>query len=101
MAKVKDKRDMSALMEKNVPAPMKRDKRSGKRTTIEFSPEDEAEIFRIQDVLQAKGVRVNETRNIVRMALRVAFKDPGDDELEEIHNELAIRWRRGGAHASA
>lgn len=98
MAKAKEKRDMSALMETKVPVPVKRDKRSGKRTTIEFSPEDEAEIFRIQDVLQAKGVRVNETRNIVRMALRVAFKDPGDDELEEIHGELALRWKRGGVH---
>ena len=96
MAKAKEKRDMSALMETKVPTPMKRDKRSGKRTTIEFSPEDEAEIFRIQDFLQAKGLRINETRNIIRMALRAAFNDPSDDDLEEIHSELAFRWKRGG-----
>ena len=72
--------------------------KSGKttKTTIAFDAEDESEIFRLQDELQMRGIRIREVTQTVRMALRIAFADKGDDELLEIHRTLAEKWKRGG-----
>lgn len=89
------KRDLSALMGTKQP---EHKPQVGKKvkTTIVFDADDEAEIRRIEDVLRAKGVRVTEATKIVRLALRVAFSDKTDAEVQTICQELAERWKRGG-----
>ena len=54
------------------------------------------EIRRIEDVLRAKGVRVTEVTKIVRLALRVAFSDKTDTEVQALCAEMSERWKRGG-----
>lgn len=95
MAKQKQ-RDLSALMgikksEQGKPQAQKKTK-----TTIVFDADDEAEVYRIQDVLRDKGLRVTEATKVVRVALRVAFADKTDVEVQAICEELAEKWKRGG-----
>jgi len=66
------------------------------KTTILLDEDDEAEIDRIQDLLRARGLRVNENTKIIRLALRAAFRDLESSELEEVHTTLAEKWKRGG-----
>ena len=88
-------RDLSALMTTKQPAQTK--PKAGKtKTTIVFDGDDETEIRRIEDVLRAKGVRVTEVTKIVRLALRVAFSDKTDTEVQALCAEMAERWKRGG-----
>lgn len=92
------KRDITGLMPSKAGKKGVNGVKGGKttKTTITFDAEDEQEIFRMQDELQARGIRVREITQTVRMALRVAFADKGDDELQEIHKSLAEKWKRGG-----
>jgi len=89
-------RDLSALMGKQKPQQVKKAGGKKTKTTIVFDVDDEAEIYRIQDVLRARGLRVNEATKIVRIALRVAFGGKTDEDIQEICNEMAERWKRGG-----
>ena len=63
--------------------------------TIRFSEEDEAEIDRIDDYLREKGLRRNDAAKIVRLALKVAFKDIDDEQMRAYYKELQIKHARG------
>ena len=66
------------------------------KTTITFDGEDEKEIFRIQDELRDRGIRCNEVTQTIRIALRVAFAEKADEEIENLCGELSEKWKRGG-----
>lgn len=65
------------------------------KTTIAFDEDDEKEIIRIQDALRAKGIRVHEVTQTVRVALRLALAEKTDEEIQTICQELFERWKRG------
>jgi hypothetical protein len=89
------KRDITGLMSDKI-KPQGAIGSKTTKTTITFDKEDEKEIYRIQDELQAKGIRVKETTQTIRLALRIAFAEKSDDELYEVHRALAEKWKRGG-----
>ena len=95
MAKSKH-RDMTALMVPKQPEQAKPQGGKKTKTTIVFDADDEAEIHRIEDVLRSKGVRVTEATKVVRVALRAAFAEKTDAEVQTICQELAEKWKRGG-----
>lgn len=66
------------------------------KTTIVFDNDDQKEIRRIEDALRAKGFRVTEKTQLVRIALRVAFAHKTDAAVQDIVEELAKQWKRGG-----
>lgn len=65
------------------------------KSTIRFDADDMAEIDRIQAALQAKGIRVREVTQTVRVALRLALAAKTDAETRDLVDELAERWKRG------
>jgi len=66
------------------------------KTTILLDEEDKADIYRIQDALREKGLRLNEETKTIRLALRIALRDLKEGELLEIHEAIAEKWKRGG-----
>ena len=63
--------------------------------TIRFSEDDEHEIDRIAEYLWERGLRRTETAKIVRLALKVAFRDVDDDQLRAYHQQIQIKHARG------
>ena len=65
------------------------------RTTINLDPDDEEEIDRISAELRNRGYRVKESTKIIRLALRLAFRDLNEKELDQVNYDLAEKWKQG------
>ena len=65
------------------------------RTTINLDPDDEEEIDRISAELRNRGYRVKESTKIIRLALRLAFRDLSEKELDQVNYDLAEKWKQG------
>ena len=63
--------------------------------TIRFSEEDEQEIDRIDDYLRERGLKRTDATKIIRLALKVAFRDVSDEELHTYHQEIKDKHARG------
>ena len=63
--------------------------------TIRFSEEDEAEIDRIDEYLRERGLKRTDATKIIRLALKVAFRDVSDEDLRQYHQEIQIKHARG------
>ena len=92
----KTKRDLSKLVDS---APLSSDsilpQQKLTARTIRFSEEDEQEVDRIDDYLRARGLRRTDETKIIRLALKVAFRDVDDDQLREYHRAIEIKHARG------
>ena len=65
------------------------------RTTINLDQDDEEEIDRISAELRNRGYRVKESTKIIRLALRLAFRDLSEKELDQVNYDLAKKWKQG------
>ena len=65
------------------------------RTTINLDQDDEEEIDRISAELRNRGYRVKESTKIIRLALRLAFRDLSEKELDQVNYDLAEKWKQG------
>ena len=65
------------------------------RTTINLDQDDEEEIDRISAELRNRGYRVKESTKIIRLALRLAFRDLNEKELDQVNYDLAEKWKQG------
>ena len=63
--------------------------------TIRFSEDDEAEIDRIDEYLRERGLLRTDATKIIRLALKVAFRDVSDEDLRAYHQEIQIKHARG------
>ena len=66
------------------------------KTTISFDQDDYAELDRIEEALRGRGIRVRERTALVRMALRLALAERTTEEVAQLADALAERWKRGG-----
>ena len=64
-------------------------------TTINLDPDDEEEIDRISAELRNRGYRVKESTKMIRLALRLAFRDLSEKELDQVNYDLAEKWKQG------
>ena len=65
------------------------------RATINLDQDDEEEIDRISAELRNRGYRVKESTKIIRLALRLAFRDLSEKELDQVNYDLAEKWKQG------
>ena len=63
--------------------------------TIRFSEDDEREIDRIDEYLRERGLRRTDATKIIRLALKVAFRDVDDEQLRGFHREIQAKHARG------
>jgi hypothetical protein len=63
--------------------------------TIRLSEEDEQEIDRIDSFLRERGLKPTPAAQIVRLALRVAFRETHEEDLRAYHRELQAKYARG------
>ena len=98
----KSKRDLSRLVDS---APLSSDSILPQQKltprTIRFSEEDEQEVDRIDEYLRQRGLRRTDETKIIRLALKVAFRDVDDDQLRKYHREIQIKHARGRKPALA
>ena len=62
---------------------------------LKKSQDDEEEIDRISAELRNRGYRVKESTKIIRLALRLAFRDLSEKELDQVNYDLAEKWKQG------
>ncbi len=77
--------DLTALMAKKklTPEPINRKQERGevsKRRTLSFSEADEGDLDRIEAYLRERGYSRVATAKLIRIAVRVAFREDLDDE---------------------
>ncbi len=77
--------DLTALMAKKklTPEPINRKQERGevqKRRTLSFSDADEGDLDRIEAYLRERGYSRVATAKLIRIAIRVAFREDLDDE---------------------
>ncbi len=90
--------DLTALMERKklTPEPVVPNRRGEvKRRTLAFGEADERELDRIETFLREKGFSRMATAKLIRIAVRVAFRDDlGDDAVREIVGQVIEEDRR-------
>jgi len=96
------KTDLTGLMarKKLTPEPVQKEEGSGvvKRRTLSFGESDERELDRVEAYLREKGFARVATAKVIRIALRVAFRDDltGEGIREIVEGVLEDDGRRKG-----